>query len=63
MKNIRITGIHLVWTAITAFFLIMIGVTIGCFQIVHSEGWIDHERQTFVLEVGHHYYEWDISEE
>lgn len=35
----------------------------GAMEVLHSEGWIDHETENFVLEWHDHCWEWDISEE
>ena len=39
------------------------GIAIGANAVIHSDGWIDPDKQEFVIDFAGNYYAWDISEE
>lgn len=39
------------------------GIAIGANAVIHSDGWIDANKQEFVIDFAGNYYAWDISEE
>ena len=42
---------------------IFVGFELGATTVIHSDGWIDADRQEFVIDFAGNYYAWDISEE
>ena len=42
---------------------VCVGINIGAHAVLHSEGWVDADRQEFVVDFAGNYYVWDISEE
>ena len=42
---------------------IFVGFELGATAVIHSDGWIDTDRQEFVIDFAGNYYAWDISEE
>ena len=42
---------------------VCVGIAIGANAVIHSDGWIDANKQEFVIDFAGNYYAWDISEE
>ena len=42
---------------------VCVGIAIGANAVIHSDGWIDPDKQEFVIDFAGNYYAWDISEE
>ena len=42
---------------------IFVGFKLGATAVIHSDGWIDTDRQEFIIDFAGNYYAWDISEE
>ena len=42
---------------------VCVGIAIGANAVIHSDGWIDPDKQKFVIDFAGNYYAWDISEE
>ena len=42
---------------------LFVGFELGATAVIRSDGWIDADRQEFVVDFAGNYYTWDISEE
>ena len=48
---------------IVAIASVCVGIAIGANAVIHSDGWIDANKQEFIIDFAGNYYAWDISEE